>query len=65
MNIKEFLGHCTCSSRFENLKKIILTKPLIEVQEIYKLHNNLKRHFKYTELEMIFQERFANEQNKL
>lgn len=58
MSIKEFLGHCTCSSRFETLKKIILTKSLTEVEELYKLHNSLQKHFKYTELEQVFQKRF-------
>lgn len=58
MKINEFIGHCTCSWRFEKLKWMIETQSIHEVQQLYELHKQAKKNFKYQELEVEFQKRF-------
>ena len=61
MKINEFIGHCQCSWRFEKLKWMIETKPIDEINDLYRLHQSCKRNFKYDELEVEFQKRFATQ----
>ena len=59
MSIKEFMGHCFCSSRFEDLKRMIENNPIEDVLELQKLHKQLWKNFKYQELEIEFQKRLG------
>jgi hypothetical protein len=57
MNIREFIGHTTCSSRYDTLLQIIESGPLIEVIEIQRLNNELKRNIKYEEIKLALSKR--------
>jgi hypothetical protein len=57
MTIREFIGHTTCSSRYQTLLQIIETGPLPQVIEIQRLNNELKRNIRHEEIKMALSQR--------
>jgi len=43
MSIKEFMGHCFCDTRFNQLREMIYTGSLEVVLDIQRLNNELKQ----------------------
>ena len=63
MTPSEFIGHCTCSWRYNKLLWTIETQPLERVNELYSIHQTLKKNYRYHELQKKFDERYERERN--
>jgi len=57
MSIREFLGHCFCDWRFDQLKNIILTGSMDQVLNIQQLNNNFKNNHRHDEIKTLLSER--------
>ena len=57
MSIKEFMGHCFCDMRFNELRQMIYTGSLDQVLEIQRLNNELKRNHRHQEILSLLKER--------
>jgi|688.fasta_scaffold792504_2 hypothetical protein len=59
MSIKEFMGHCFCDSRFQQLREMISTGTLDVVLHIQQLNNELKRNHRHQEINSLLKERLG------
>ena len=57
MSIKEFMGHCFCDSRFQQLRELIATGSMDIVLTIQRLNNELKRNHRHQEINSLLAER--------
>jgi len=57
MSIKEFMGHCFCDMRFNQLRQMIYTGSLDTVLEIQRLNNQLNRNNRHHEILNLIKER--------
>jgi len=59
MSIKEFMGHCFCDSRFQQLREMISTGTLDVVLHIQQLNNELKKNHRHQEINSLLKERLG------
>jgi formamidopyrimidine-DNA glycosylase len=59
MSIREFLGHCFCDWRFDQLKQKIAKDPLDKVLQIEQLNNDLKNNRRHDEIKTLLKERLG------
>jgi len=59
MSIKEFMGHCFCDSRFQQLREMISNGSLELVLNIQQLNNDLKRNHRHQEINSLLKERLG------
>lgn len=59
MSIKEFMGHCFCDTRFQQLREMIYTGSLELVLNIQQLNNDLKRNHRHHEINSLLKERLG------
>jgi hypothetical protein len=59
MSIKEFMGHCFCDTRFNQLREMIYTGSLEVVLDIQRLNNELKRNNRHHEISSLLKERLG------
>lgn len=57
MTIKEFMGHCFCDSRFQQLRELIANGSIDTVLTIQRLNNELKRNHRHQEINSLLAER--------
>ena len=57
MSIKEFMGHCFCDSRFQQLRELISNGSMEVVNDINRLNNELKRNHRHEEIKSLIEER--------
>lgn len=57
MSIKEFMGHCFCDSRFNQLRELIANGSMDIVLTIQRLNNDLKRNHRHEEIKSLLAER--------
>lgn len=59
MSIKEFMGHCFCDSRFQQLREMIEQGSMETVLDIQRLNNELKRNHRHQEINSLLKERLG------
>lgn len=59
MSIKEFMGHCFCDSRFQQLREMIEHGSMETVLDIQRLNNELKRNHRHQEINSLLKERLG------
>lgn len=57
MTYKEFMGHCFCDSRFQQLREMILTGTTEFVLDIQRINEERKRNHRYQEIDSLIKER--------
>ena len=57
MSIKEFMGHCFCDNRFQQLRELISNGSMEVVNDINRLNNELKRNHRHEEIKSLIEER--------
>lgn len=57
MSIKEFLGHCFCDYRFQQLTDMIKNGSVETVLEIKQLNNTLYKNSKHQQIKELINER--------
>jgi hypothetical protein len=57
MSIKDFMGHCFCDTRFNQLREMISNGSLELVLTIQRLNNELKRNHRHQEINSLLKER--------
>ena len=59
MSIKEFMGHCFCDTRYNQLREMISTGSLELVLDIQRLNNELKRNHRHQDISSLLKERLG------
>ena len=59
MSIREFMGHCFCDSRFQQLREMIEHGSMETVLDIQRLNNELKRNHRHQEINSLLKERLG------
>lgn len=59
MSIREFMGHCFCDSRFQQLREMIEQGSMETVLDIQRLNNELKRNHRHQEINSLLKERLG------
>ena len=57
MSIKDFMGHCFCDTRFNQLREMIQIGSVELVLDIQRLNNELKRNHRHQEINSLLKER--------
>lgn len=57
MSYKEFLGHCFCDMRFNELRESIINGTTEYVLDIQRLNNELQRNPKHHDIKLLVEER--------
>ena len=53
MSIKEFLGHCYCDMRYNQLRELINKETIEYVLNIQRLNNELQRNPKHHDIKLL------------
>ena len=59
MSIREFMGHCFCDTRFNQLREMIEHGSIDTVLDIQRLNNELKRNNRHQEINSLLKERLG------
>ena len=59
MSIKEFMGHCFCDTRYNQLREMISNGSLELVLDIQRLNNELKRNHRHQDINSLLKERLG------
>jgi hypothetical protein len=57
MSIKEFMGHCFCDTRYNQLREMIEHGSMDIVLDIQRLNNELKRNHRHQDIKSLLSER--------
>lgn len=57
MTYKEFMGHCFCDTRFNELREMISTGSMELVLTIQRINEERKRNHRYQEIQTLINER--------
>jgi hypothetical protein len=59
MSIREFMGHCFCDTRFNQLREMIEHGSIDTVLDIQRLNNELKRNNRHQDINSLLKERLG------
>ena len=59
MSIKEFMGHCFCDTRYNQLRELIEHGSIDTVLDIQRLNNELKRNHRHQDINSLLKERLG------